>query len=98
MASSICNRDGKGHKTMRIRETDAKILYHFVVLDERFEVLLKGHIYEQRNVMLTYRHNAPNDGQVSGDYSTYDTILQIIPTGVLPTIQFGTEETIKEFL
>ncbi len=82
----------------QIREADGKVIYHFVVLDERFEVLLKGHIYEQRNVMLTYRHNAPNDGQVSEHYSSFDAILQIILTGALPTIQFGDENTIEKFI
>ena len=75
-----------------------KILYHFVVIDRKFNVLLKGHIDEQRKVMLTYRHDAPNDGQVSELYSGFDVVLQMIPPGILPTIQFGDEDTIKEFL
>ena len=75
-----------------------KLPCHFVVLDERWQVLLKGYINEQRNVMLTYRYNALNDKQVSESYSGFDVILNLIPSGTLPTIQFGDEDKIKEFL
>ena len=79
-------------------DTYVEIDKHFVVLDENFSVLLKGQICKQRNVMLSYRHDAPNKGHVSESYSSFDAILQIIPPGTLPTIQFCDEDKIKEFL
>lgn len=75
---------------------------HFVVLDQKWEVLLKGYVNADGSVMLTFRYSAPNDGQVSESYSGFDVILNmilpLIRSGTLPTIQFGDEEKIKEFL
>ena len=53
--------------------TDAKICQQFVVRDGH-RVIAKGHIYEQRNVMLTERNGA----QVSENYSSLDAMLQTI--------------------
>ena len=78
--------------------TDAKILYHFVVIDERFSVLMRGYVFENRNVRLSFRWNAPGDHQVSESYSSFDCILSLIPPGTLPTIQFGNKKAIEEFL
>ena len=78
--------------------TDAKILYHFVVIDERFSVLMRGYVFENRNVRLSFRWNAPGDHQVSESYSSFDCILSLIPPGTLPTIQFGDKAAIEEFL
>ena len=75
-----------------------KLPCHFIVLDQRWQVLLKGTINEQHNVTLTYRYDAPNGGQVSEFYSGFEVILVLIPPGVLPTIRFGDKEAIEEFL
>lgn len=80
-----------------IQHTDPNIRQHFVVLDEKFKVLLKGHIGEQRDVTLTFRYNAP-EREVSEQYSSFDVILNMIPPGTLPTIQFGDEATVEKFL
>lgn len=75
-----------------------KLPCHFVVLDQEWVVLLKGKIDEQQNVMLTFRYNAPNGGHVSESYSGFDVILHMIPAGTLPTIQFGDETQINQFI
>ena len=85
-------------KSSEMPHTDAKILYHFVVIDERFLVLMQGCVYENRNVLLSFRCTALGDKQVSESYSSFDAVLTLIPPGTLPTIQFGDEDTIKEFL
>ena len=57
----------------QLHRTDAKIRQQFAVLGEEDRILAKGHIYEQRNVMVTYR-----SGHVSEQYSTdaFDALLQ----------------------
>lgn len=75
-----------------------KLPCYFVVLNERFKVLLKGDIDENRSVMLTFRYNALGDKHVSESYSSFDEVLVAIPAGTLPTIQFGDENTIEQFL
>jgi len=75
-----------------------KLPCHFVVLDERWQVLIKGYIDEQQRVMLTFRHSAPNEGDVSESYSDFGVILNLILPGTLPTIQFGDEEHINKII
>ena len=61
----------------KLSRTDAKIRQRFVIYSRptRTEIgrrLAEGHIYEQRNVMLTKR-----DGQhVSEQFSSLDAVLQ----------------------
>ena len=69
---------------------------HFVVLDQSWEVLLRGHINENQIVVITYRFSAP-EREVLEQYSDFAAILNMIPIGTLPTIQFGDEETINRF-
>ena len=75
-----------------------EILCHFVVINEKFRVLMRGYVFENRRVMLSFRHDAPEDGEVSESYSGFDCILSLIPPGTLPTIQFGDAEKIKRFI
>ena len=90
------DEEGNLDEHIEIQRTDENIHQHFVVLDEKFEVLLKGHIGEQRNVILTFRYNAP-ERKVSEQYCSFDVILDMIPVGTLPTIQFGDKDTVEKF-
>jgi len=81
-----------------MKPIDLNFPYHFVVLDQRWCVLLKGTIDEQQRVELTFRHSAPNDGRVSESYSDFGVILNMILPGTLPTIQFGDEAKINQFI
>ena len=74
-----------------------KIIYHFVVVDEKFQVLMRGCVFEDRKVTLSFRHSAP-ETEVTESYSSFDCILQMIPSGTLPTIQFGTKEKMADFV
>ena len=68
----------------QIRRTDEKIRQKFIVWakcqakPERRIVFTQGHIYEQRNVMLTFQFGK---GFVSEQYSTLDAMLQSLPLG-----------------
>ena len=79
-------------KALSDKPDGLKLPCHFVVLGEKFQILLKGHINEQRNVRLSFRWNAPGDHQVSESYSGFDCILALIPPGTLPTIQLSSLE------
>ena len=57
----------------QILRTDDKIRQRFVIRDG-YRPIAKGHIYEQRNVVLTYR----NGEQVSEQFSSFDAMLQTI--------------------
>jgi hypothetical protein len=57
----------------QILRTDDKIRQRFIVRDG-YRIIAKGHIYEQRNVMLTER----NGVHVSEQYSSLDAMLQTI--------------------
>ena len=57
----------------QILRTDDKIRQRFIVRDG-YRIIAKGHIYEQRNVMLTYR----NGEQVSEQFSSLDVMLQTL--------------------
>ena len=91
-------REGKLDASCTLHQTKQPKIQHFIVIDQDWSVLLKGHIDTQRQVTLTFRYDAPDDGQVSEQYSGFEVILQMIPPGVLPTIQFSSENKIKEFL
>ena len=56
-----------------ILRTDDKIRQKFIVRDGH-RIMAKGHIYEQRNVMLTER----NGVHVSEQLSSFDAMLQTI--------------------
>ena len=71
---------------------------HFVVIDAKFKVLMRGCVFENRGVLLTFRHDALGDKHVSESYSSFDCILQMILPGTLPTIQFGEEENLKKIV
>ena len=81
-----------------MKRADLKFPCHFVVLNQKWEVLLRGSIDAQQRVRLTFRHSAPSDGQVSESYSDFGVILNMILPGTLPTIQFGDKKAIEEFL
>ena len=81
-----------------MKPTELKFPCHFVVLNQKFDVLLRGSIDEHHKVTLTFRYSAPNGGHVSESYSGFDVILNMILPGTLPTIQFGDEEKIQKFL
>ena len=69
----------------KIQRTDEKIRQQFVILDHIARaVLMRGHIYEQRNVMLTERSGE----SVSEQYSSFDAVLQTLPVAQTFTIQF----------
>ena len=70
---------------------------HFVVIDEKFNLLMRGKVLADRSVLLTYRYNAP-EKHVSESYSDFDAVLVGIPAGTLPTIQFGDEGKLNEFV
>lgn len=69
----------------KIQRTDEKIRRPFVILDRRDRVLMRGHIYEQRKVMLTERAGEA----VSEQYSTFDAVLQMMPTDRFLMVMFG---------
>lgn len=70
---------------------DEKIRQQFSIRSDMWlGVLMRGHIYEQRNVMVTY--NQTNGGHVSEQYSTIDALLQSIPLGTPFTIEFSGED------
>ena len=68
----------------QIRRTDEKIRQKFIVWakcqakPERRIVFTTGHIYEQRNVMLTFQFGK---GHISEQHSTLDAMLQSLPLG-----------------
>ena len=78
-------------------QVNLKFPLHFVVLDQKWQVLLRGYINEQRQAILTFRYNAPG-GDVEESYSCFDVILDIIPPRTFPTIQFGDAEKIERFI
>ena len=57
----------------QILRTDDKIRQRFIVRDG-YRIIAKGHIYEQRNVMLTER----NGVHVSEQFSSLDVMLQTL--------------------
>ena len=64
----------------QVKRSDAKIRQRFVIYSKptRREIgrrLAEGHIYEQRNVMLTSR----NGQACSIQYASIDVVLQSIP-------------------
>ena len=58
----------------QITRTDEKIRQKFYVLDGGV-VLLRGNIYEQRNVMVTEQHGRG----CSIQYASFDAFLQSLP-------------------
>ena len=71
------------------KHNSEEILCHFVVIGEKFKMLMRGCVFENRHVMVSFRHDAPENGDVSEFYSSFDCILSLIPPRTLPTIQFG---------
>ena len=53
--------------------TDEKVRQQFIVRDGH-RIIAKGHIYEQRNVALTYRDGVYGSEQ----FSSFDAMLQTI--------------------
>lgn len=88
-------REGKLDR--RVSEKPVFFRY-FIVLNQKWEVLLRGQINEDRSITITYRYNAP-ERNVSERYSDFEVVFHMIPVGTLPTIQFAEDAaTLKEFL